>query len=93
MSNDPLVQLEMEEGTHAAPRDCYHRALPDEPKFTLLARDPMFFLLVMQWANHRELDVECGVRPESDMELVRDARNIALAGQAWRRENNGKWRK
>ena len=31
--------------------DCYAKALPDEPMFTLLARDPNFYEFVKLWAN------------------------------------------
>jgi hypothetical protein len=72
--------------------DCYHKALHDEPRFTLLARDPEFNRLVFQWANKRASDIRCGLRPESDWESVYSAREIAVAGEKWRKENNGKWR-
>ncbi len=35
--------------------DCYESALPDEPMFVLLARDPHASLLVDLWADLREL--------------------------------------
>lgn len=76
-----------------ADNDCYHRALPDEPKFTLLARDPLFFLLVMAWAENREQAVQCGDRPVEDMALVTEARQMAREGSTWRRNNMGKWRR
>jgi hypothetical protein len=72
--------------------DCYHRALPDEPKFTLLARDPMFYELVMAWANRREYDIHIGDRPKEDLVLVQEARMMAIQAREWRRENNGRWR-
>lgn len=34
--------------------DCYHKAEPDEPKFTLLARDPVAASLIRMWAATRE---------------------------------------
>jgi hypothetical protein len=73
--------------------DCYEAALPDEPMFMLLARDPQFYQRVMDWANQRDNDVRCGERPPEDMSLVREARTCAFDGQQWRRENNGIWRK
>lgn len=30
--------------------DCYHRAEPDEPKFTLIARDPVAADFIRAWA-------------------------------------------
>jgi len=33
--------------------DCHAKAHPDEPLFTLLARDPAAAALVMMWAHHR----------------------------------------
>lgn len=76
-----------------APNDCYARALPDEPTFTLLARDPQFYTLVNAWADQRELDIACGERPASDLPVVGEARQAAAEGAAWRRRNFGKWRK
>jgi hypothetical protein len=34
--------------------DCYARAEPDEPLFTLLGRDPLAGILVMIWAEARK---------------------------------------
>lgn len=72
--------------------DCYANALPDEPMFILLARDPDFHRLVMEWANRRSADVQCGARPESDMHMVAEAQACAFNGREWRKKNNGKWR-
>ena len=48
--------------------DCYDAALPDEPSFHLLARDPDFRAAsARSWANKRERDIKCGERPLSDM--------------------------
>lgn len=73
--------------------DCYANALPDEPIFTLLARDPEFLNLVIQWADKRMRDIYCGDRPESDLKMVFEAKQCALNGQKWRKDNNGIWRK
>lgn len=72
--------------------DCYKNALPDEPMFVLLARDPDFNRLVCEWANKRESDIRCGERPQSDYAIVNEAYNCASEGEKWRQENNGKWR-
>jgi hypothetical protein len=71
---------------------CYANALPDEPMFVLLARDPDFFDLVNEWASRRQRAIERGERPESDKRMVAEAEECALAGSQWRRENEGKWR-
>lgn len=73
--------------------DCYHRKLPDEPHFTLLARDPMFAAMVRQWADYRGQLIACGELPESDREQVLNARMIAADGIEWRYRHNGEWRK
>lgn len=72
--------------------DCYTNALPDEPMFILLARDPDFHRLVMKWAYRRSEDVQCGLRPTSDMLMVSEAQACAFEGRKWRRDNNGIWR-
>lgn len=73
--------------------DCYENALPDEPMFVLLARDPDFNYFVQEWAARRVRDVLCGERPDTDMEMVNEAYSCAVAGQNWRKKNYGKWRK
>ena len=73
--------------------DCYALALPDEPVFVLLGRDPDFARLVLSWASQRERMIACGERPVSDVERVNGARNDALQGAHWRRQNNGIWRR
>jgi len=72
--------------------DCYLRKLPDEPHFTLLARDPEFAAMVRKWAKRRERAVDCGLCPPEDRARVLSAREIAAQGVEWRRQNNGKWR-
>lgn len=72
--------------------DCYANALPDEPMFVLLARDPSAPDLLRMWALSREVAVIDGRRPESDRALVGEARECAEAMKAWRLANDGKWR-
>lgn len=72
--------------------DCFAAALPDEPTFTLLARDPDFFRLVKKWAKRRMKAIQCGDRPQSDVAMVAEAEQCAWDGQEWRRKNNGAWR-
>lgn len=76
-----------------APFDCYANAMPDEPMFILLARDPEFASLVFEWAARRRRDIERGKRPWSDMAMVDEAKACARAGHTWRIDNDGAWRK
>jgi hypothetical protein len=73
--------------------DCYEKALPDEPMFVLLARDPWMTYLVQEWARIRRTDIKSGERPESDMDMVIEAEHCANDAIKWRKENDGKWRK
>lgn len=73
--------------------DCYAAALPDEPMFVLLARDPQFFNLVCTWASQRQYDINCGVRPNEDQAMVSEAYDCSFEGVRWRKNNNGIWRK
>lgn len=73
--------------------DCYTNALPDEPMFVLLARDPDFWWHVHKWAKRRQKAIQCGLRPQEDRAMVGEAEECAWAGQEWRRNNNGIWRK
>lgn len=72
--------------------DCYANALPDEPMFILLARDPDAPKLVEDWAVERAQAVRQGLRPKSDMAMVDEAQLCARKMREWRKENNGKWR-
>jgi hypothetical protein len=72
--------------------DCYDKALPDEPMFILLARDPDFYKVVMEWCNRRTRAIELGKRPASDRWLVAEAMRCAVEGLLWRLNNDGKWR-
>src|SRR5690242_15758496 len=73
--------------------DCYAQALPAEPMFVLLARDPEFNALVYEWATRRAAAIRCGLRPETDWPMVFEAQACATAGEKWRKENHGVWRK
>lgn len=73
--------------------DCYKNALPDEPMFHLLARDPSAPDLIRAWAARREIEIGEGLRPESDRALVSEARECAIEMRKWRENNHGKWRK
>lgn len=72
--------------------DCYANALPDEPMFVLLARDPDAPDQVEAWAWGRYDAIRMGERPASDMAMVEEARECAKAMRAWRAANDGAWR-
>lgn len=72
--------------------DCYANALPDEPMFILLARDPNAPSLVRAWAADREMAIMFHKRPASDQAMVEEARYCAATMETWRHENDGKWR-
>ncbi|MFP5250064.1 MAG: hypothetical protein ACLGP3_09585 [Acidobacteriota bacterium] len=73
--------------------DCHDAALPDEPTFTLLARDPHAAQLVALWAALRAHCVLDGLRPESDREKVNEALRCANRMRAWRAANPAsRWR-
>lgn len=73
--------------------DCYGNALPDEPMFILLARDPGAAFAVEAWADRRENLINIGTKPRSDMAMVEEARECAANMRKWRTENDGVWRK
>lgn len=63
--------------------DCYAAALPDEPYFILLARDPDAPMLVELWAYLRERH-GCSEHPSrSHDEKAKEARNIANDMRLW----------
>lgn len=72
--------------------DCYDQALPDEPMFILLGRDPFAPMLVEQWAINRLRKIEAGIRPEADRAKAQEAYECAQAMFRWRAANLGKWR-
>lgn len=74
------------------PGDCYSRALPDEPLFTLLARDPTAPACVAFWATNREAMIKRGDAPESDDRIISEARAWQHSAKVWRLEAKGKWR-
>lgn len=72
--------------------DCYDNALPNEPMFIMLARDPLFYEFVTAWAKRRGEAINCGDRPQDDSPMVSEAMRCAGDGATWRRQNLGKWR-
>lgn len=71
---------------------CLARAMPGEPVFVLMARDPEFQRLVKTWANLRERAIRCGDRPADDLRQVVEARDCGVAGHVWREANLYAWR-
>jgi hypothetical protein len=67
--------------------DCYHNAEPDEPMFTLLARDATAPFVVRQWAAARRLLVDQGIKPMSDLPVIEEALLCAQQMEDWRRKN------
>lgn len=72
--------------------DCYKNALPDEPMFTLLARDISAPDLVIQWARQREAKIQDNTAPVTDELAVNEALNCATDMKEWREKNQGAWR-
>lgn len=70
-------------GTKANPGkfDCYAKAEPDEPIFTLRAKDKHAPTLVWLWAVLRELDGE-------PAEVVEEARECCLGMMRWAHDRN-----
>ncbi len=68
-------------GTKANPGryDCYAKAEPDEPIFTLRANDPNAAALVWLWATMAEFDDETKTEPEK----VKEARRCMRAMIEW----------
>ena len=72
---------------------CFVKALPDEPAFVLLARDPMAAALVRTWCAVRRMSIADGSRPASDLDQVVKAENTADAMELWRSNADEAWRK
>lgn len=62
--------------------DCHEKAEPDEPLFTLLARDASAPALIEMWADAREKRGE-------EAGVVAEARECAEQMRAWRDHNRG----
>jgi hypothetical protein len=76
-------------GTRANPGkyDCHAAAQPDEPIFVLLARDPAAPAAIEDWADLRAKMVRHGDRPETDWDMIGEARIVAQEMREWRRDN------
>lgn len=64
---------------------CYEAALPDEPIFTILARDPAAPATLQFWASQWEAFGK--VETAEDRDRIEDARRDADAMQTWREAN------
>jgi hypothetical protein len=69
--------------------DCYANAQQDEPMFILLARDASAPDLVEAWANERARLICVGLKPETDMAMVKEAYKCAASMRVWRAANRG----
>jgi hypothetical protein len=64
--------------------DCYRNAEPDEPVFVLLGRDPNAPTAVRKWAEQRKRMIDIGLKPESDLPMVREAMECAITMDQYR---------
>ena len=79
-------------GTKNEGDPCYAAALPDEPMFVLLGRDPQAPQVVRAWAAQRLALVYGGQRPASDIPKVREAQQLADRMVQWRKNADESWR-
>jgi hypothetical protein len=70
--------------------DCYDRAKPTEPRFTLLGRDPQAPAAIARWAEDRLAAIKAGEKPDSDADLVVEALDCARAMIAYRQRLEAK---
>lgn len=70
--------------------DCYEKADPDEPMFTLLARDKTAPYLTRQWASMRWMETlrQDNADLEHERKKVLEAMHCADAMEAWWEEDN-----
>src|SRR5580704_17411891 len=66
--------------------DCYKLAEPDEPMFTLLARDRDAAMIVKMWAFFRKQQIDMGLRPEEDRAQVSEAIHCATEMEIWQQQ-------
>lgn len=78
--------------------DIIAAALPDEPLFTLAARDPSAPAIIRAWARQRRDDIftaNAGPVPDEAKEDLRKATAAEVIADdmtIWRRDNLGRWR-
>lgn len=83
MSDVPISTKE-----HPSPYDGLEKAQPDEPLFTLLARDPDAAPLVLEWAERRRSRARWIDDPadrRAELQQCNEAEEVAWAMQRWRK--------
>ncbi len=77
---------EMSTKRKPGPFDCYGKALPDEPMFVLLARDPYAAVLVQRW-------IDWAVLNSKDPRQIAAARQTKRLMEDWRADHDPEeWR-
>ncbi len=80
-------------GTKLEGDPCLDAAMPDEPMFVLLARDPNMPALVRLWASIRRTQIAEGARPTTDLSQVEEAERLADRAVRWRADADEAWKK
>lgn len=80
-------------GTKIEGDRCLDAAMPDEPMFVLLARDPNMPALVRLWASIRRTQIAEGARPTTDLGQVEEAERLAERAVRWRADADEAWKK
>jgi hypothetical protein len=89
------IERELQMGTKQNPGefDCYANALPDEPMFTLLARDKLAPDIIRTWVITKTKQLAIHKKPLStELDKMVEALHLADAMEDWRKTNDGKWR-
>ncbi len=82
----------METKLNPNPNGCLAKALPDEPFFVLLARDPCAPAAICHWAELRAKASVEDDRPQ-DAEQLSEAFETAEKMAGWRNGNHGRWKR
>lgn len=72
--------------------DCYAKALPDEPIFHILARDPAAAKVIRFWISIRLQRIQQGDAPTTDYAMIDEAENLARQCEGWRAANLDAWK-
>ena len=73
--------------TNPGPFDCYASAAPDEPIFILRAVDPAAPDAIEDWCDIRSKMIRHGTKPDSDWQMIFEARAVADQMRDWRRSS------
>ncbi len=68
--------------------DCYANAKPDEPNFTLVARDITMPPSVLLWALQRASLIMAGIKPIGDVEMIEEALTCAKSAAEYKGEQH-----